>query len=106
MELLQDPVVEGPRRTPSHVTDGSSPPENCGAQAVALGNLGVVCRELGDADGASRMMEASLESALSAADAPARLLFVLALAYKNEQRKQAGIQHFSPDIYAPECVSS
>lgn len=67
VELLQDPVAEGPMCTPVYVADGSDRPANCGAQAVALGNLGVVCRELGDAEGASRMMEASLESALSAA---------------------------------------
>ncbi|CAM9421771.1 unnamed protein product [Laminaria digitata] len=74
VELLQDPVAKDPRRTPLNVTvrsDPTAPPGNCGAQAVALGNLGVVCRELGDAEGASRMMEASLEAALSAAGASA-----------------------------------
>lgn len=90
VELMQDSVAEGPRCTPLCVTDGSPPPENCGALAVALGNLGMVCRELGDADGASRMMEASLKSALSAASAPARLLVVWALMNQNMQRKQAG----------------
>ena len=72
MELLQNPIAEDHRRTPLKVTIGSVSPENYGAQAVALGNLGVVCRELGDAEGASRMMEASLESALSAADTAVR----------------------------------
>ncbi len=34
-----------------------------GAQAVALGNLGVVCHEMGDAEQASRFLEASLKIA-------------------------------------------
>lgn len=89
VELLQDPVAEGPMRTPVYVADGSDRPGNCGAQAVALGNLGVVCRELGDADGASRMMEASLESALSAA---ARLLFCLGVE-KSEQYNETRPKH-------------
>lgn len=72
VELLKDPVAEDPKRAPLNLTVGSTPPENYGAQAVALGNLGGVCRELGDVEGASRLMEASLESALSAAGASAR----------------------------------
>ncbi|CAM9976350.1 unnamed protein product, partial [Ectocarpus sp. 12 AP-2014] len=36
-----------------------------GALAVALGNLGVVCRELGEAEEASGLLQASLNAAYS-----------------------------------------
>lgn len=72
LELLKDRAADDPKGSSLSVTVGSPPPENYGAQAVAMGNLGLVCRELGDAEGASRLMEASLDSALSAACASAR----------------------------------
>ncbi|CAM9388394.1 unnamed protein product, partial [Ectocarpus sp. 13 AM-2016] len=40
-------------------------PHEPGALAVALGNLGVVCRELGEAEEASGLLEASLNAAYS-----------------------------------------
>lgn len=68
VELLQDtPAVGGRGKWASlrqRAGCASAPPRGTpGALAVALGNLGVVYHEIGDAKQASRFLEASLEAA-------------------------------------------
>ncbi|CAM9364932.1 unnamed protein product, partial [Ectocarpus fasciculatus] len=69
VELLKsEPAAGGGNASPlSKRGSCGPPPSRCepGALAVALGNLGVVCRELGEAEEASGLLEASLNTASS-----------------------------------------
>eukprot|EP00752_Nemacystus_decipiens_P004020 g3682.t2 len=70
VELLRDPPSVGSRgkRASSgrRASCASAPPRGMpGAQAVALGNLGVVLHEMGDATQAARCLESCLEAAAS-----------------------------------------
>lgn len=74
VELLQTPKTAGggSRGRSARRSLNSTPPGDLGALAMALGNLGVVCHELGEADRASEMLEASLKSASFVAAGVAR----------------------------------
>lgn len=74
MELLQAPKTagDGSRNCSARRSLNSTPPGDLGALAMALGNLGVVCHELREADRASEMLEASLKSASFVAAGVAR----------------------------------
>lgn len=74
VELLQTPKTaeDGSRNRSASNCYNSKPSGELGTLAMALGNLGVVCHELGEADRASETLEESLKSASFLAASSAR----------------------------------
>lgn len=73
MDLLKDSIAGTATGSSCNKTRSASlPPGDSGALAVALGNLGVVYHELGDAKNASELLELSLKTVLSAVSASDR----------------------------------
>lgn len=67
VELLQDSAAGHTQPKGSKTSSTSAPSGGAQALTVACGNLGVVCHELGDAEQASSLLQASLRFSLFAA---------------------------------------